>query len=66
MNNAIENRLQHFVSNSNSTLETIKIITEIEFSRTPYQQTKVNYYHFLCKLTTNEVDHFINCYLLGV
>lgn len=66
MNNAIENRLQHFANNSNSTMETIKLITETEFSRTPYQQSKVNYYHFLCKLTTSEVNHFINCYLLGV
>ncbi len=64
MNQAIENRIQALVSLTNRSYQDIKEITLIEFSRTPFDKTKHNYFIFIENLKSNELNHMLNQFLL--
>ena len=64
MNQAIKNRIQALVSLTNRSYQDIKEVTLIEFSRTPFDKTKHNYFVFIENLTSNELNHILNQFLL--
>lgn len=64
MNQAIENRIQAIVSLTNGSYQDIKEVTSIEFSRTPFDKTKHNYFVFLDNLKSNELNNMLNHFLL--
>lgn len=64
MNQAIENRIQALMSLTNGSYQDIKEVTSIEFSRTPFDKTKHNYFVFLDNLKSNEINRMLNQYLL--
>ncbi|WP_432718068.1 hypothetical protein [Staphylococcus equorum] len=64
MNQAIENCIQELVSLTNGSYQDIKEVTSIEFSRTPFDKTKHNYFVFLDNLKSNELNNMLNHFLL--
>lgn len=64
MNQAIENRIQALMSLTNGSYQDIKEVTSIEFSRTPFDKTKHNYFVFLDNLKSNELNNMLNHFLL--
>jgi len=64
MNQAIENCIQELVSLTNGSYQDIKEITSVEFSRTPFDKTKHNYFVFIDNLKSNELNHMLNQFLL--
>ena len=51
MHEAIENRVQELVNLIKGSYQDIKEVTSIEFSRTPFDKTKHNYFVFIENLT---------------
>ncbi|MBN6203995.1 hypothetical protein JZH61_09145 [Staphylococcus saprophyticus] len=64
MNNAIEKCIQKLVAMTNSSYQDVKEVTSIEFSRTPFDKTKHNYFIFIENLKSNELNHMLNQFLL--
>lgn len=64
MNNAIEKCIQNLVAMTNSSYQDVKEVTSIEFSRTPFDKTKHNYFVFIDNLKSNEINRMLNQYLL--
>ncbi|MDG0821373.1 hypothetical protein M4L38_01155 [Staphylococcus equorum] len=64
MNQAIENCIQELVSLTNGSYQDIKEITSVEFSKTPFDKTKHNYFVFIENLKSNELNHMLNQFLL--
>lgn len=65
MKKIIEKRINELAQESCVSKEIVGIITRREFKLTQFEETQLNFYHFLNDINADEVSHCSNLYLLS-
>lgn len=65
MKKIIEQRINELAQESGLSKMIVDVITRREFEQTQFEQTQLNFYHFLNDINADEVSHCSNMYLLS-
>ena len=65
MKKIIEQRINELAQESCVSKVIVDVITRREFKLTQFEQTQLNFYHFLNDINADEVSHCSNLYLLS-
>lgn len=65
MKKIIEQRINELAKESGLSKVIVDVITRQEFKLTQFEQTQLNFYHFLNDINADEVSHCSNLYLLS-
>lgn len=65
MKKFIEQRINELAQESGLSKVIVDVITRQEFKLTQFEQTQLNFYHFLNDINADEVSHCSNLYLLS-
>jgi len=65
MKKNIEQRINELAQESGLSKVIVDVITRQEFKLTQFEQTQLNFYHFLNDINADEVSHCSNLYLLS-
>ena len=65
MKKIIEQRINELAQETGLSKVIVDVITRQEFKLTQFEQTQLNFYHFLNDINADEVSHCSNLYLLS-